>query len=91
MTARAASRISAASRGHGLRVLRCRGVPRSDWKIIVGGYCRRGLVGVACLNVARKAIDKVLLAGIPCMAVAGLLSERLSQHEKVERGVGSRR
>ena len=34
---------------------------------------RRRIVGVACLNVLEKAIDKILLAGIPCVA-APLLS-----------------
>jgi geranylgeranyl pyrophosphate synthase len=37
-------------------------------KVIVSGYVD-AIVGVACLNVLEKAIDKVLLAGIPCMAV----------------------
>ena len=43
-------------------------------KIIVGGYVD-AVVGVACLNVLEKAIDKVLLAGIPCMAVPLLSSD----------------
>ena len=38
-------------------------------KIIVSGHVD-AIVGVACLNVLEKAIDKILLAGIPCMAVA---------------------
>ena len=33
------------------------------------------MVGVACLNVLEKAIDKILLAGIPCMAVPLLSSD----------------
>lgn len=33
------------------------------------------ILGVACLNVLEKAIDKVLIAGIPCMAVP-LLSNK---------------
>ncbi len=37
-------------------------------KIIIGGYVD-AILGVACLNVLEKAIDKILLAGIPCMAV----------------------
>src|SRR5262249_60631336 len=41
-------------------------------KIIVSGHVD-AIVGVACLNVLEKAIDKVLLAGIPCVA-APLLS-----------------
>jgi geranylgeranyl pyrophosphate synthase len=42
-------------------------------KIIIGGYVD-AVIGVACLNVLEKAIDKILLAGIPCMAVP-LLSD----------------
>src|SRR5262249_7321280 len=41
-------------------------------KIIVSGHVD-AIVGVACLNVLEKAFDKVLLAGIPCVA-APLLS-----------------
>ncbi len=36
--------------------------------------CRRDC-RVACLNVLEKAIDKILLAGIPCMAVPLLSSD----------------
>jgi geranylgeranyl pyrophosphate synthase len=43
-------------------------------KIIVGGHVD-AIVGVACLNVLEKAIDKILLAGIPCMAVPLLSSD----------------
>lgn len=56
----------------GYRVLVAEGSP-VVMKIIVGGYVD-AVVGVACLNVLEKAIDKVLLAGIPCMAVP-LLSD----------------
>src|SRR6516164_1785113 len=35
-------------------------------KIIVSGHVD-AIVGVACLNVLEKALDKVLLAGIPCV------------------------
>ena len=45
-------------------------------KIIVSGHVD-AIVGVACLNVLEKAIDKILLAGIPCMA-APLLSSNCS-------------
>src|SRR5207245_643355 len=41
-------------------------------KIIVSGHVD-AIVGVACLNVLEKALDKILLAGIPCVA-APLLS-----------------
>lgn len=57
----------------GYRVLVAEGSP-VVMKIIVGGYVD-GVVGVACLNVLEKAIDKVLLAGIPCMAVPLLSSD----------------
>jgi geranylgeranyl pyrophosphate synthase len=43
-------------------------------KIIVSGYID-AIIGVACLNVLEKAIDKILLAGIPCMAVPLLSSD----------------
>ena len=43
-------------------------------KIILSGYVD-AIVGVACLNVLEKAIDKILLAGIPCMAVPLLSSD----------------
>jgi len=43
-------------------------------KIIVSGQVD-AIVGVACLNVLEKAIDKILLAGIPCMAVPLLSSD----------------
>ncbi|MEX0585966.1 MAG: polyprenyl synthetase family protein, partial [Pirellulales bacterium] len=43
-------------------------------KIIVSGYVD-AIVGVACLNVLEKAIDKILLSGIPCMAVPLLSSD----------------
>src|SRR5690606_29394902 len=42
-------------------------------KIIIGGYVE-AVIGVACPNVLEKAIDKILLAGIPFMAVP-LLSD----------------
>lgn len=43
-------------------------------KFIVDGHVD-AILGVACLNVLEKAIDKILLAGIPCMAVPLLSSE----------------
>jgi geranylgeranyl pyrophosphate synthase len=57
----------------GYRVLVAEGSP-VVLKIIVGGYVD-AVIGVACLNVLEKAIDKVLLAGIPCMAVPLLSSD----------------
>jgi geranylgeranyl pyrophosphate synthase len=55
----------------GYKVLVSEGTP-IVLKIIVSGHVD-AIVGVACLNVLEKAIDKVLLAGIPCVA-APLLS-----------------
>ena len=51
----------------GYRVIVAEGSP-VVMKILVGGYVD-AILGVACLNVLEKAIDKILLAGIPCMAV----------------------
>ncbi len=57
----------------GYRVLVAEGSP-IVLKIIVSGYVD-AIVGVACLNVLEKAIDKILLAGIPCMAIPLLSSD----------------
>lgn len=57
----------------GYKVLVAEGSP-IVLKIIVSGYVD-AVVGVACLNVLEKAIDKILLAGIPCMAVPLLSSD----------------
>lgn len=57
----------------GYKVLVAEGSP-VVLKIIVSGYVD-SIVGVACLNVLEKAIDKILLAGIPCMAVPLLSSD----------------
>ena len=51
----------------GYKVLVAEGSP-IVLKIIIGGYVD-AILGVACLNVLEKAIDKIFLAGIPCMAV----------------------
>lgn len=51
----------------GYRVLVAEGSP-IVLKIIISGYVD-AIVGVACLNVLERAIDKILLAGIPCMAI----------------------
>lgn len=56
---------------HGYKVLVSEGTP-IVLKIIVSGHVD-AMVGVACLNVLEKALDKILLAGIPCVA-APLLS-----------------
>jgi geranylgeranyl pyrophosphate synthase len=57
----------------GYKVLVAEGSPLV-LKIIVSGYVD-AIVGVACLNVLEKAIDKILLAGIPCMAAPLLSSD----------------
>lgn len=57
----------------GYKVLVAEGSP-IVLKIIVGGHVD-AICGVACLNVLEKAIDKILLAGIPCAAVPLLSSD----------------
>ena len=57
----------------GYRVLIAEGSP-IVMKIIVSGQVD-AIVGVACLNVLEKAFDKILAAGIPCMAVPLLSSD----------------
>lgn len=56
----------------GYKVLVSEGTP-IVLKIIVSGHVD-AIVGVACLNVLEKALDKVLLAGVPCIAVPLLSS-----------------
>ncbi|MCA9050505.1 MAG: polyprenyl synthetase family protein, partial [Planctomycetaceae bacterium] len=51
----------------GYKVLVAEGSP-VVLKIIVSGHID-GILGVACLNVLEKAIDKVLIAGVPSYAV----------------------
>ncbi|MDA0284478.1 MAG: DUF116 domain-containing protein, partial [Planctomycetota bacterium] len=51
----------------GYKVLVAEGSP-IVLKIIVSGYID-GILGVACLNVLEKAIDKILIAGIPSYAI----------------------
>jgi len=62
----------AAAHEMGYRVLVAEGSP-IVMKIIVSGSVD-AIIGVACLNVLEKAFDKILLAGIPCMAVPLLSS-----------------
>jgi len=57
----------------GYKVLVAEGSP-IVMKIIISGYVD-AIIGVACLNVLEKAIDKVLLAGVPSMAVPLLSSD----------------
>lgn len=56
----------------GYKVLVSEGTP-IVLKIIVSGHVD-AIVGVACLNVLEKAIDKILLSGIPCVATPLLSS-----------------
>jgi geranylgeranyl pyrophosphate synthase len=56
----------------GYKVLVSEGTP-IVLKIIVSGHVD-AIVGVACLNVLERALDKVLLAGVPCVAVPLLSS-----------------
>jgi geranylgeranyl pyrophosphate synthase len=56
----------------GYKVLVAEGSP-IVLKIIVSGHVD-GIVGVACLNVLEKAIDKILMAGVPGIAVPLLSS-----------------
>src|SRR5579872_2775723 len=51
----------------GYKVLVAEGSP-IVLKIIVSGHIS-GILGVACLNVLEKAIDKVLIAGVPSYAI----------------------
>ena len=57
----------------GYKVLVAEGSP-IVLKIIVSGHVD-AICGVACLNVLEKAIDKILLAGIPCLAIPLLSSD----------------
>jgi len=76
-TARSAARVKSATfrtkaEELGYKVLVSEGTP-IVLKIIVSGHID-AIVGVACLNVLEKAFDKVLLAGIPCIATPLLSS-----------------
>lgn len=51
----------------GYKVLVAEGSP-IVLKIILAGYVD-GILGVACLNVLEKAIDKILIAGVPSYAI----------------------
>jgi len=59
--------LRAEAQRHGYRVMIAEGSP-TVMKIILGGHVD-ALLGVACLDVLEKTFDKILLAGIPCMAV----------------------
>lgn len=51
----------------GYRVMIAEGSP-VVMKIVLGGHVD-GIIGVACLDSLERMLDKVLLSGIPCMAV----------------------
>ena len=51
----------------GYKVMIAEGSP-AVMKIILGGHVD-AVLGVACLDALERTLDKVLLAGIPCMAV----------------------
>ena len=55
------------ARRKGYHVMIAEGSP-TVMKIILGGQVD-ALLGVACLDVLERTLDKILLAGIPCMAV----------------------
>jgi geranylgeranyl pyrophosphate synthase len=57
----------------GYKVLVAEGSP-IVLKIIVSGHID-GVVGVACLNVLEKAIDKILMVGVPSIAIPLLSSD----------------
>jgi geranylgeranyl pyrophosphate synthase len=57
----------------GYKVLVAEGSP-IVLKIIVSGHVD-GIVGVACLNVLEKAIDKILMVGVPSIAIPLLSSD----------------
>ncbi|MBN2475015.1 MAG: polyprenyl synthetase family protein [Pirellulales bacterium] len=59
--------LRAEARRKGYHVLIAEGSP-AVMKIILSGGAD-ALLGVACLDALEKMLDKVLLAGIPCMAV----------------------
>ncbi len=65
----------------GYRVMIAEGTP-VVMQIILAGEVD-AILGVACLNVLERALDKILLAGIPCMAVP-LLDSRCRDSETDE-------
>jgi len=66
------SGLRADAQRRGCKVLIAEGSP-AVMKIILGGYAD-ALLGVACLDVLESTLDKILLSGIPCMAVPLLRS-----------------
>jgi len=66
------SGLRAEAQAKGYKVMIAEGSPMV-MKIILGGHVD-ALLGVACLDVLEQTLDKILLAGIPCMAVPLLTS-----------------
>lgn len=65
--------LSAMAQSRGYRVLIAEGSP-AVMKLILSGEAD-ALLGVACLNSLERALEKVLTAGIPCMAVPLLMDQ----------------
>lgn len=65
--------LRARAEAKGYQVLIAEGSP-VVLQIILRGQAD-AITGVACLNTLEKALDKIVLAGIPCMAVPLLASE----------------
>lgn len=64
--------LRAGAEQKGYRVMIAEGSP-VVMQIILSGQVD-AILGVACLNVLERALDRILLAGIPCMAVPLLAS-----------------
>lgn len=65
--------LSATAQNRGYRVLIAEGSP-TVMKLILSGEAD-ALLGVACLNSLERALERVLTAGIPCMAVPLLVDQ----------------
>ena len=59
--------LRAEARRQGYNVMIAEGSP-AVMKIILGGHAD-ALLSVACLDVLEKTLDRILFAGVPCMAV----------------------
>lgn len=65
--------LSDFARAKGYRVLIAEGTP-VVMKMILGGEAD-ALLGVACLNSLERSLEKILMVGIPCMAVPLLIDQ----------------
>ncbi len=61
------SDLRTTAKRRGYRVMIAEGSP-AVMQVILGGHAD-ALLGVSCLDVLEKTLDKILIAGIPCMAV----------------------